>query len=62
MTDLGFSHSYFPCSKYPESDHVSITNVVVFFATNPTKNGFAVFEFFTNFYTFYKFLQKGVHY
>jgi hypothetical protein len=37
MADLGISHSYFSCENYPESDHVRITKVVVFFTTNPTK-------------------------
>jgi hypothetical protein len=62
MADLGFSHSYFSCSKYQESDHVTITKVVVLFTTIPTKLSLHFSEFATNFYTFYKFLQKGVHY
>jgi hypothetical protein len=45
MADLGFSHSYFSCQKYHESDHVSITKVVVLFTMI--------------FYTFCKFLQTG---
>jgi hypothetical protein len=37
---------------------VSITKVVVFFTTNPTKFSLQFSEFSTNFYAFYKFLQK----
>jgi hypothetical protein len=62
MADLVFSLSYFSCSKYLESDHVSITKVIVFFTTNPKKLILQFYEFSTNFYTFYKFLPKGVHY
>jgi hypothetical protein len=58
MADLGFSQFYFSCSKYLESDQVSITNVVVFFTTNPTKLVLHFSEFPTIFYTFYKFLHK----
>jgi hypothetical protein len=57
MADLGFSHSYFSFYKYPESDQVSITEVVVFFTTNPTKLDLQYSEFSTIFYTFYKFPQ-----
>jgi hypothetical protein len=57
MADLVFSHSYFSCSKYPESDHVRIIKVVLFFTTNPTKLVLQFSEFSTIFYTFYKFLQ-----
>jgi hypothetical protein len=38
---------------------VSITKVVVFFITNPTKLGLHFSEFCTIFYAFYKFRQKG---
>jgi hypothetical protein len=38
---------------------VSITKVVVFFTTNPIKLVSQFSEFSTNFYAFYKFLQKG---
>jgi hypothetical protein len=38
---------------------VSITKVVVFFTTNPTKFSLHFFEFSTIFYAFYKFLQTG---
>jgi hypothetical protein len=44
--------------KYPESDHVRITKVVVFITTNPKKLVLHVSEFSTIFYTFYKFLQN----
>jgi hypothetical protein len=37
MADLGISQSYFSCSKYPESDLVRITKVVVFSTMNPKK-------------------------
>jgi hypothetical protein len=59
MADLGFSHSYFSCYKYQESDHVSITKVVVLYTMNPTKLSLHFSEFCTNFYTFYKFQQFG---
>jgi hypothetical protein len=59
MADLGFSHSYFSCYKYLETDHVSITKVVVCFTTNPIKLSLQFSEFSTHFYAFYKFLQKG---
>jgi hypothetical protein len=36
---------------------VSITNVAVFFTTNPTKFVLQFSKFSTNFYTFYKFQQ-----
>jgi hypothetical protein len=61
MADPGFSHSYFAWSKYQESGHVSITKAVVFFTTKPAKFILQFSEFSTNFYTFYKFLQQGVH-
>jgi hypothetical protein len=38
---------------------VSITKVVVFFITNPTKLVLHFSKFSTIFYAFYKFLQKG---
>jgi hypothetical protein len=57
MADLGISHSYFSCYKYPESDHVRITKVSVFFTMNPTKLVLHFSEFSTIFYTFYKFQQ-----
>jgi hypothetical protein len=38
---------------------VSITQVVVFSTTSPTKLVWHFSEFSTMFYTFYKFLQKG---
>jgi hypothetical protein len=41
---------------------VSITKVVVFFTTNPTKLVLNFSKFSMIFYAFYKFLQKGVHY
>jgi hypothetical protein len=59
MADLGFSHSYFSCLKYQEPDCESITKVVVFSTTNPTKFSLNFSEFFTIFYTFYKFQQMG---
>jgi hypothetical protein len=59
IADLGFSHFYFSCSKYPESDHVSVTKVVVFFTTSPTKLSLKFSEFSMIFYAFYKFLQTG---
>jgi hypothetical protein len=37
MADLGISQSYFSCYKYPESELVRITKVVVFSTMNPTK-------------------------
>jgi hypothetical protein len=37
---------------------VSITKVVVFFTTNPTKFSVKFSKFSTNLYAFYKFLQK----
>jgi hypothetical protein len=37
---------------------VRITKAVVFFTTNPTKLVLRFSEFSTNFYAFYKFLQK----
>jgi hypothetical protein len=57
MADLGISQSYFSCYKYPESELVRITKVVVFFTTNPTKLVLKFSEFPTNCYEFYKFLQ-----
>jgi hypothetical protein len=38
---------------------VSITKVVVFFTTNPTKFSLQFSKFATNFYAFYKFLQTA---
>jgi hypothetical protein len=38
---------------------VSITKVVVFFTTSPTKMVWHFSEFFTIFYAFYKFQQNG---
>jgi hypothetical protein len=54
-----FSQFFFSCEKYQESDHVSITKVVVLSTTNPTKLVWHFSEISTIFYAFYKFLQKG---
>jgi hypothetical protein len=54
MIDLGISQSYFSCYKYPESGHVSIIKVVVFFSKNPTKLVWHFSEFSTIFYGIYK--------
>jgi hypothetical protein len=43
--------------KYQESDYVSITKVVVFSTTNPTKLSLHFSEFSTYLYAFYKFQQ-----
>jgi hypothetical protein len=59
MVDLDCSHSYFSCYKYQESDHVSITKVVVFYTMKTTKLSLHFSEFSTNFYAFYKFQQFG---
>jgi hypothetical protein len=40
----------FSCQKYQESDHVSITKVVGFFTTKPTKLGLHFSVFSTIFY------------
>jgi hypothetical protein len=45
----------FHVKKYQESGYLSITKVVVFCATNPTKLSLHFSEFSTNFYAFYKF-------
>jgi hypothetical protein len=59
MADLGISQSYFACQKYPESELVRITQVVVFITTNPTKLVLHFSEFSTISYAFYKFQPKG---
>jgi hypothetical protein len=62
MADLGISQSYFSCKKYLESELVRIIKVVVFSIVNPKKLVLHFSEFSTNFYRFYKFLQKVKHY
>jgi hypothetical protein len=57
IADLVFSHSYFSCQNFQESDHVSITKVVVLFTTSPTKLILHFSVFSTISYAFYKFLQ-----
>jgi hypothetical protein len=57
VADIGFSHFYFSCSKCPESDHVSIKKVVVFFTTkqkNWVCNFLNFLRFSTHFTSFCK--------
>jgi hypothetical protein len=49
MANLVFSHFYFSCKNYQESDYASITKVVVFFTTNTTKLILHFSEFYYDF-------------
>jgi hypothetical protein len=59
MSDIGFSHFYFSCKNYQESDYASITKVVGVFTTNPTKVSLHFSEFSMIFYAIYKILQNS---
>jgi hypothetical protein len=64
LMDLSYGRSrfftfLFFMLKYQESDYVSITKVVVFSTTSPTKLSLHFYDFSTIFYAFYKFQQIG---